>query len=179
MLEPDSINIDGKLFSFQTDLRGCEDLPVLLQFWMAYVARDLLQLGVFFRAAAIMLQVPGAGRYQFVFYDDYDDDFPDQEGDPHRWVAGADDDTVFNVLADCLRRLDVGDLIEQVPGATDYERVELSDEWKEYLDSLKEIEHGLLNIIAECLDRLMIGPGMAEIGAVLQPTWWEKFWSRL
>ncbi len=179
MLETDSINIDGKLFYFQTDLRSCEDLPILLQFWMVYVARDLLQLGVFFRAAAIMCQVPGAARYKYVVYDDLDDDLPDDDEDPHSWVGPADADTVFNVLADCLRRLDAGDLMEQVPGAADYKREELSDEWKEYLDNLNEIEHGLQNVVAECLDELIVRPGMAEIDLKPQRTWWEKLWSRL
>ncbi len=178
MLEADSINIDGKFFSLQTDLRSCEDLPALLQRWMVYVARDLLQLGVFFRAAGIMLQVPGAARYEYLVYDDLEDDLPDDDEDPHHWVIHADADTVFNVLADCLRRLDAGDLMEQVPGAADYKREELSDEWKEYLDNLNGIEHGLQNVVAECLDELIVQPGMAEIGLEPQPTWWEKLWSR-
>ena len=35
-------------------------------------------------------------------------------------------------------------------------------EWKAFLDRFAKIEHGLLNVIAECLDHLIVRPGMAE-----------------
>ena len=178
MLEFEDVEIDGKLVSFHVDLRLAENLPVTLQFWMAYVARDLLHLGVFFRAAAIMCQVPGAGRYAVLHYDDVNPDLGDDDQDPARWVGDADRDTVFNVLADCLRRLQAEELIEQVPGEADYTRAELSTEWIEYLDRSAEIEHGLLNVVAECLDELIVRPGMAEVDAASRPTWWQDWWRR-
>jgi hypothetical protein len=179
MLQVDGVEIDGKVQSFYPELRSTKDLSVALQFWMAYVARDLLQLGVFFRAAAIMSQVPGVRQYAVVHYDDVNDDVGDDEEDPSQWVGEADRETVFNVLADCLRRVEAEDLIEQVPGAGDYEREELSDEWKEYLDRTAKIEHGVLNVVAECLDDLMVRPGIAEIGAASRPTWWQQLWGKL
>ncbi len=179
MLEPAIFEIDGKPESFFPDVRSSKDLPVAIQFWTAYVARDLLQLGVFFRAMAIMLQVPGAGRYQMLLYDDVNPDRGDEEEDPARWVGEAERDTVFNVLGECLRRLEVESLIEQVPGEADYERAELSDEWKEYLDRQGATEHGLLNVVAECLDELMVRPGMAEIDDKPQATWWQRWWALL
>ncbi len=179
MLELDDFEIDGKVTGFSPDVRSTENLPVTLQFWMGYVARDLLQLGVFFRAAAVMAQVPGADRYRFMLFDDLDDDVPNQDEDPTRWVRDADADTVFNVLAECLRRLEAEHLIEQVPGAPDYERQELSAEWIEYLDRHAKFEQGLLNVVAQCLDDLIVTPGMAEIDDKPQATWWQKWWAAL
>ena len=179
MLEPPNFQIDGKPESFFPDVRSSENLPVAIQFWTAYVARDLLQLGVFFRALAIMLQVPGAARYKEMLYDDLDPDLGDDEEDPARWVGGADRDTVFSVLGECLRRLEVEGLIDQVPGAADYEREELSGEWKEYLDRQGATELGLLNVVGECLDELIVRPGMAEIDDEPRPTWWQQWWARL
>ncbi len=162
MLESPTFQIDGEPESFFLDLRSSKNLPVALQFWMANMTRDLLQLGVFFRAAAIMLQVPGAAGYEDVIYDDQDPDGPDADEDPASWVGGADWDTTFSVLAECLRRLEAEHLMEQVPGAAKYEREELSTEWKEYLDRRAATEHGLLNVVAVCLDEVIVRPGMAE-----------------
>ena len=177
MLQSDGFELDGELVSFFPDVRSSTNLPMTLQFWMAYVARDLLRLGVFFRAAAIMCQVPGAAGYEYVICDDVDDDLPDEDEDPRCWVDSADYDTGFNVLAECLRRMGVETLIEQVPGEADYNRKELSDEWMEYLGRQAAIEHGLLNVVAECLDELIVRPGMAEINDSSQPTWWQRWWA--
>ena len=179
MLESPTFQIDGEPRDFFPEVRSSKDLPLALQFWMAHVARDLLQLGVFFRAAAIMLQVPGAGRYEVLNFDDMDPDVGDDDDDPQCWVGSVDRGTVFDVLAECLRRLEAEDLMEQVPGAADCERGELPDEWKEYLDEQAKTEHGLLNVVAECLDELIVRPGMAEIDARPQATWWQQWWARI
>ena len=179
MLELPDFKIDGKPKAFYPNVRSTEDLPVTLQFWMGHLARDLLQLGVYFQAAAIMGQVPGADRYRLILYDDLDDDAPDCDDNPDTWVGNADCDTVFNVLAECLRRLGAEHLIEQVPGARDYERQELSAEWNEYLDRNAKFEHALLNVVAQCLDDLIVTPGMAEIDDKPQATWWQKWWAAL
>ncbi len=169
-LDRTSMKIDGRRYSFHPDLLSSEDLPVAFQFWMAHVARDLLQLGVFFRAGAIMLQVPGAGRYQFISHNQDDGD------DPVAWVDHADRVTVFNVLAECLRRLGAKGLMEQVPGGADYRRVPLPVHWKQYLDRRAAIEHGLLNVVAACLEALIQMPGLAELNAEPRPAWWQKLW---
>ena len=179
MLESTTLKIDGKLESFYPEVRSSDDLPVALQFWAAYVARDLLQLGVLVRAAGIMLQVPGAGRYEVELFDDANDELGDQDEDPQSWVAGAERDTVFTVLAECLGRLGAADLMEQVPGAADYEREELSAKWKKYLGRRAETKHGLLNVVAECLDELMVRRGLGEIDAEPRPSWWQKWWSKM
>ena len=165
-----SLKIDGKSYRFCPDLLSSEDLTVAFQFWTAHMARDLLQLGAFFRAGAIMLQVPGAGRYQFISHNQDDGD------DPVAWVEPADRVTLFNVLAECLRRLGAEVLMEQVPGGADYRQEELSDEWKQYLDRRAAVEQGLLNVVAACLEALIQMPGMAELNAEPHPTWWQKLW---
>jgi len=179
MLESPTFKIDGNLVAFFTAVRSSEDLPSVLQFWMAYVARDLLRLGVFFRAAALMQQLPGGACYRPVPYDDNDDNAPDEDEDPWQWVGRADRDTAFNVLAECLRRLGAAGVMNQIPGGKDYQREELSAEWKEYLDRHGKIKHGLLNVIAQCLDELVVQPGMEEIDAEPCPTWWQRWWSRM
>ncbi len=179
MLESPTFKIDGRLVAFFTDVRSAEDLPAALQFWMAYLARDLLRLGVFFRAAALMQQLPGGARYRYVIHDDVDDKAPPEEDDPREWVRGAGRETVLNVLAECLRRLGAASVMKQVPGGKDYEREELSAEWKEYLDRQAKIKHGLLNVIGECLDELIVRPGLDEIDAEPEPTWWQRWWARM
>ena len=179
VLESHAFQSDGQQCHFYTDVRDTEDLPTVLQFWMAHAARDLLRLGVYFRAAALMCQIPGGARYRHVPHDDVDDDLPDHDEDPWRWVRGADPGTVFNVLAECLRRRGAAGVMKQVPGGQEYERIELSAEWKDYLDRRAKTKHGLLNVIAECLDELIVRPGMAEIDAEPQPTWWQRWWARM
>ncbi len=63
--------------------------------------------------------------------------------------------------------------------------MELPDEWKKYLDRQATIEHGLLNVVAECLDRLLVRPGMSRIDRPAakrkepKPTWWEQWWAEI
>ncbi len=79
MLESHAYHRHGREGRFLTHVRETEDLPDVLQFWMAHMARDLLRLGVFFRAAALMCQIPGGARYRYVPHDDHDDDLPDDD----------------------------------------------------------------------------------------------------
>ena len=72
MLHPNTLDSDEEN-DYWVSVRRTEDLPGMFQFWLAYVARDLLRLGVFFRAAAIMAQLPGAGAYRPLGYDDFDE----------------------------------------------------------------------------------------------------------
>jgi hypothetical protein len=179
VLESHPFKSDGREANFWTDVRTTEDLPKVLEFWMAQFARDLLRLGVYFRAAALMCQIPGGARYRCVHYDDIDDELPNDDEDPRYWVGRADDPTVLNVLGECLRRLGATPVMRQVPGGKDYERRELSAKWKKYLDRHAKIKHGLLNVVAECLDRLIVRPGMEEIDTEPYSTWWQRWWSRM
>ena len=164
---------------YYAQVRSTEDLPTVLQFWMAHVARDLLRLGIYFQAAALMCQIPGGARYRRIFHDDVDDNLPKSDEDPWYWVRRVNRNTAFNVLAECLRRLGAAGVMKQVPAGKDYEPIELSAEWKDYLDRRAELKHGLLNVIAECLDELIVRPGMEEIDAEPYPTWWQRWWARM
>ena len=83
------------------------------------------------------------------------------------------------MLADCLRRLGAAKVLRQVPGAKEYEREKLSAEWKKYLRRQAATKHGLLNVVAECLDELIVRPGMEEIDVEPRPSWGQEWWSRL
>ncbi len=179
MLKSHAFESDGREDRLFTHVRETEDLPAVLQFWMAHVARDILRLGVFFRAAALMCRIPGGAHYRYVAHDDVDDELPDDDEDPRHWIGRADRDTAFSVLAECLRRLGAAGVMKQIPGGDKYEQVELSAEWSEYLDRRAENEHGLLNVVAECLDELIVRPEMEEIDVEPQSTWWQHWWSRM
>lgn len=66
MLESDTFEIDGELHAFRPEIRCSHDVPMAMQFWVAYFARHLLRLGVFLHGASIMLQIPGGARFGHV-----------------------------------------------------------------------------------------------------------------
>ena len=51
-------------------VRDSSRLPLVFEWWMAELARDHLRLGVYFRAAALMLQIPGAAGFDRVDRED-------------------------------------------------------------------------------------------------------------
>ena len=66
------------------------------------------------------------------------------------------------MLAECLDRLGVKELMEQVP-APDYEPEELSEEWEALHDKWAKVKNGLLTVVGECLDTLAVRPGIREV----------------
>ena len=140
----------------------------MLQIWMAEVSRDMLRLGVYFRALGIMLQIPGAAEYEWVC--DIDGEI---EYDEDPLLQSPDEDTVSTVLEEALDRLGVKHLMAQLPNA-DYEAVELDDELQAMLDRREQQENGLLCVVAVCLDRLIVDPGMAEIVQIPEQPWWNQ-----
>ena len=162
---------DGdKLLPLVMNLSGSEPPPMVFQFWMAELARDMLRLGIYFRTVGIMLQIPGGAEYEWVGDDE------DDENDAATWelVRATDQNALLNVLAECLDRLGVKGLMEQVP-APDYEPEALSDEWEALLDKRAKVKNGLLTVVAECLDTLAVRPGMAEIDQADEPHWWQRW----
>ncbi len=105
MLKAERVRVGRHADSFFTDVWSTHDLPRTLEFWIAYVARDLLKLGVYFRAAALLCEIPGGARYRPLSYDDVDPEALPWDDGPWHWVQGADRNTVCSVLAECLRRL--------------------------------------------------------------------------
>jgi|GEM_PF-4214806 len=141
----------------------------MFQIWMAEVSRDMLRLGVYFHALGIMLQIPGAADYEW-----WSDSDGENEYDEDPLFLSADEDTVYAVLAEAFERLNVKHLTAQLPDAH-CETVELDDEWNEMLDRRQEQENGLLCVVAVCLDRLIVDPGMAEIVQVSPQPWWNQW----
>jgi hypothetical protein len=159
---------DGdKLVAVTLDVAGSYRLPMVFQYWMAEVARDHLRLGVYFGAMAIMLQIPGAAGYEWVA----DDDLGDAA---YTLTRASDRNTLLNVLAVCLERLRAKELIEQVP-AGDYYEEELPRKWKSLLNKLGKMENGLLTVVAQCLDALVVEPGLAEIEKAAEQPWWHRW----
>ena len=159
------------------DVRLVENIPATLQAWMAHLAREMLRLGVFFRAAAFMALVPGAAKYESIIYDDHNDDVPDEEHDPVEQLADAETHIVYAVLVECLRRLKAEDLIEKIPVTVKRDE-RLSAEWVEFLDAQQHCEFAYQNVVAVCLNLLIVKPGMAEINQQGCATWWQKYWAK-
>lgn len=169
MLKDQDVWDGEKLVAFFLSVRACGTPTGAFEFWMAEMARDHLRAGVFFRALAVMLQIPGAAEYRFT---EAHDEMEDQLGE-------LDRDQVLDVLGDCLKRLGRADLITQVPGAEEYKPDPVSDEWEKLLDERTGDRNELLNVIGECLDELIVKPGMAEINDKPQATWWQQWWARM
>ena len=146
-------------------VRNSSRLPQVFEWWMAELARDHLRLGVYFRAVAIMLQIPGAAGFDRV--DSEDDEI-------WRQVGESDPSEMLNVLADALERLDAGDVLQQVPGGETLTREPPCPAWKVLLDRWEAVENGLLNIVAACLDELVVKPGLTEIEEADEPHWWQR-----
>ena len=159
---------DGLQDPLGLNVRGSDPITKMLQIWMAEVSRDMLRLGVYFRALGIMLQIPGAPDYEW-----FSDADGEDQNETDMLLNGSDENTLFTVLADALERLGVGHLMEQLPEA-DYQAVELDDEWREMLDRREKNKNGLLSLVADCLDELIVDPGMAEIVQVPVQPWWNQ-----
>lgn len=151
------------------DVRGSEPITKMFQIWMAEVSRDMLRLGVYFRALGIMLQIPGAADYEWFSDADGEDQF-----DTDMLFGSSNENTLSTVLAKSLDRLGAKHLMEQMPDA-DYEAVELCDDWQAMLDRRERNKNGLLSLVADCLDLLIVEPGMAEIVQVPEQPWWNQW----
>lgn len=151
-----------------TELMESQRLPMVFEFWMVELARDMLRLGSYFRAASIMLQIPGAAEYTWA------DDDEEEDNETFDMIGNAGRNELLNVLADCFKRLGVTDLIKQVP-AGDYSRTELSGKWEELLDRREKLKNGLLSIVAGALDDVVILPRMHEINKAGEQPWWQEW----
>jgi hypothetical protein len=155
---------DGKtLLPLIMEVHGAERLGRVFQFWMAELSRDVLRLGVYFRAAGIMLQVPHAASFPWVADDETDE-----------LLRTADRDTVGAVLAAALEIAGNKWVLDDVD-ELDFAEQELSEQWNELLERRTSQKHGLNNLIAACLDKLLVAPGMEEIDKADEPHWWQRW----
>ena len=169
MFQRDLVVHDGNdTLNLTTDLFRSGRLGEVFQFWMAELARDLLRLGVYFRAAGLMLQIPGGADYQWPGQERHKD--PGDE-----FTRDDQSEIVLDVLATCLERLDASHLLEQVPGGAEYQPSELCGEQAVYVERMAHEENGLLSVVARCLDELVVRPGMAEVDAMTTAPWWLRW----
>jgi hypothetical protein len=154
-------------------------VPQAIQCWTAHVARDVLRLGVYLYAAAVWYRIPGAEDYRGQAYDDLQPDAPGSADDPMTRLKGADRRTVLALLAECLRRLQAEWVLKDVPGGRTFKPSRLKHKWIAYLDRVEAFDGGLLSVAAQCLDRLIVYPGLEETNHVSPSTWWQKWWTRL
>jgi hypothetical protein len=150
-------------------------LPMVFQFWAAELARDVLRLGVYFHAAAIFLQIPGASAFELVRDDLYEEE---QDIDYEGMIGTRNKHTLLDVLARCLDRLGAKSLMAQLT-AERHIRGELPPEWTVVLERRAKIENGLLSVVADCLDALIVRPGMEEIEQADEPHWWHRFRAKM
>ncbi len=126
------------------------------------------RLGVYFDAVTLMLKLPGSSDFE---HEELLDGLEER-------IASSDEKTLFNVLSQCVRQLLAEDrairihqlqgpderlvrqIIEQVPGGADFRGESLPATLCGRIDQLSR--NGLLNVVAECLDRLMIEPSLGD-----------------
>ncbi len=143
-------------------VRRSAPLPRVLDLWRVQSLQEHACNNVYFRAVALMLQLPGGARYEYAKALDTLDD-----------LRGFDRGTVLDLLAAALDRLNAVELIEQVRGREPHERRALPDKLAERLAARDH--NGLLNVVAECLDELIVRPGTAAIEAVTPPNAWPPW----
>ena len=128
-------------------------------------------LGAYFQATAIMLQLPGGPAYQWLAED------PDDAED-FVWVA--DRDMLFCILAYALEHLDAQAVMDQIPGADSYKPRRVPIEFQ--LKLARRDRNGVLNLVATCLDRLMVIPALPAEERCLydvpepRPRLWRRCW---
>jgi hypothetical protein len=107
-------------------------------------------LAAYFRAVGILLQIPGAAEYRRI----------EDESDEELWnlIWNPDPTSTLNVLAATLQRLDAEQLLGQLPGGDGFKPRPLPVEARVRLAERDRM--GLLNVVADCLDRLLIVPNI-------------------
>jgi hypothetical protein len=105
-------------------------------------------LGGYFRAVGVLLQVPGAAEYRYEEHASDDDLWP--------LVWSPDPKSTINVLAAALDRLDSAPLLAQVPGGSNFKPRPLPVEARVRI--AERDRAGLLAVVADCLDRLLVVP---------------------
>ncbi|MCH7995949.1 MAG: hypothetical protein IIB57_16095 [Planctomycetes bacterium] len=125
----------------------------------------------YFQAVAIMLQLPGGTGYHWLCED------PDDADD---FVWAADRDMLLSILAQALEHLEAEAVMDQIPGSDSYKPRRVPTEFQ--LKLARRDGNGVLNLVATCLDRLMVIPEMParmqERYGTLEssPGFWRRCW---
>ncbi len=151
MLEPVNWRGGESSLQFGQFVHFCDGLPGVFRARMKQLEAIHRWLGSYFEAAGIMLQIPGAAEYEWL---------SEVEDDAVNFIWDGDRDMHFSILAEAFERLDVSSLIDQVPGVDAYRPRKLPVELRLML--AERDRNGVMNIAAECLDRLMVIPDLGE-----------------
>ncbi|MGD8454052.1 MAG: hypothetical protein PVJ57_19740 [Phycisphaerae bacterium] len=148
MLQPIITHEDDRTAYIGDQVRFTDRLTDVFRCRMQQLEDIHRWLAGYFQAVGILLQIPGAADYH---HQDYasDDDLWDLIWNP-------DPDSTLNVLAATLERLDADELLAQVPGGDGFKRRPLPVEARVHLAERDRL--GLLNVVADCLDRLLVAP---------------------
>ena len=169
----------GKRIQVGERVRYCDRLPGVFAARMRQLETIHHWLADFFQAVVVMLQIPGGVDFE---YDEEESEISQAAWD---LISKADRGLLLSILAECFERLDAPEnLIHQVPGGRDYKRRDLPMDFR--LTLAEQEANSLLNIVAECLDLLLVIP---HLDAELQRRYavfdqppssrWRRFWSSL
>lgn len=136
----------GETVSVTTRVRFSGCLPSVFRLHREESERDRRRMAAYFRAVAIMLQVPGGEVYAFRETGDRMDAV----------IERSDAATVRALLRACLGRLGAEGLMAQVPGGRPAQRRRLPARLTRMLQ--RRGRDDLLNVVAECLDELIVRP---------------------
>ena len=136
----------GEIVSVTTRVRFSRCLPSAFRLHREESQRDRRRMAAYFRAVAVMLQVPGGEAYAFRETRDRMDAV----------IETADAATVRALLRACLGRLGAEELMAQMPGGRAAERRRLPARLTRMLERRGPAD--LLNVAAECLDELIVRP---------------------
>ena len=136
----------GETMSVTTRVRFSGCLPSAFRLHREESERDRRRMAAYFRAVAVMLQVPGGEGYAFRETGDRMDAV----------IERSDAATVRALLRACLGRLGAEELMAQVPGGRAEERRRLPVRLTRMLQRRGPAD--LLNVVAECLDELIVRP---------------------
>jgi hypothetical protein len=134
---------------FGHSVRRTAPLPRALHLWLAITLDEQAHLSAYFHALALFLRVLGTGTYDWVADDEDADSLA-------KLVTSAPPARVHALLAAALKRLDAETLLAQVPAWEKIRYRKLPPDWQALLERYAQLPHGLLNVVAECLDELIV-----------------------
>ncbi len=173
MLEPIIWHEGGEVRQVGRLVQFSDRLPTVFRQRMEQLEAVHRWLAGYFHAVAILLQIPGAAEYRCT---------EEERTDFWDFIWTHDTDLTLTMLAAALDHLGTKNLIHQVPGGDDYRPGKLPHEVLRRLAALDR--NGLLNVVAECLDRLLVVPqledeaelygieGTGGMGAPPRRWWW-------
>ncbi len=168
MLPPIDRRVNDQEIYVCAQVRLSHPLAAVFGILMSELEREHRRLAVYFDAVTIMLKLPGSAEYE---HEELLDGLEDR-------IASCDQNTLFNMLNRSVgyllaedRSIQIHELqgrderlrraiIEQVPGGADFKLEPLPAALSGRIDQLSR--NGLLNVVAECLDRLMIAPSLPD-----------------